>query len=305
VQEENDTLALENLTLKQKVADLTLLIARLRFENIKVSADLSRSKIRYDNISGRIEVCMRELGDRDEEISRLKRELAALRRDAAPVGASLLKLKGAAAERARLEREQQRAIQAASVAEGARARATGEATKSFLDRVIINQRAAAARLDAQRRKWTELERNHLMSVLGAMSLLSTSQYRIVREVLPDYSPFSTSKVSVLRDLISRAKAQRNGEIEDIPRRPPPPRKPLLYGEKVTKMDKVVPELTQDERKLVVQMREPKEIEKKIEDVIEEEQRQSRLSQAKIEIMQVGEANVDGIGEKPGAIDRII
>jgi hypothetical protein len=280
--EETDNLAVENLSLKQKVADLTLLVARLRFENIKVTADFSRAKIRYDNISARIDVCMQEIGDRDAEIARLKRELALLRREAAPVNASLLKLKGAEAERARLEREERRAMQTAAIAEDARARTQNDTVKSFLDRVIANQRAAVARLEAQRRFWTEQQKNHIVSVLGAMSLLSTSQYRVVREVLPDYSPFSTSKVGVLRDLMSRAKAQRGQESEVIPK-PTPAKKPLLYGDKLARIDRVQPELTQEEKKALLHMKEPPEIEQRIARLVEAEENEQRLSDARIEV----------------------
>jgi hypothetical protein len=79
---------------------------------------------------------------------------------------------------------------------------------------------------------------------------------------------------------------------------------LLYGEKVTKLDKVVPELTHDEKKLVVEMREPREVEKRIESAVEAEERQSRLSQAKIEILPLSEAQVDAVGEKPGIVDIV-
>jgi hypothetical protein len=301
-QEENDGLALENLALKQKVADLTLVIARLRLENIKTTADLSRARIRYDNINGRIEVCMRELGDRDSEIARLKRELANLRRDTAPVSTSLLKLKGAEAERQRLERERARALHAASVAQQARSRAQSDEVKSFLDRMIAHQKAAAARIDAQRRIWTEMERNHIMSVLAAMSLLSTSQYKAVREVLPDYSPFATSKVAVLRDLISRSREQRG--VEEVHSHPPSPHWPLLYGDKLTRIDRVDPQFTPEEKRMVLARREPREIEARIEKVVEDEERQTRITDAEIQVQRLAKAEPDGGRPAPAPDERI-
>jgi hypothetical protein len=282
--EKSEQFEVETVELRQKVGELTLAIHRLKLENIKLSDDVTRKVIKFENVKQRLEICIREIAARDDEIMQLKREIAALKRQQAPVNESLLKLRGAEAEKMRLEKEQQKRLEMAAVAENAKKNAGSEEMRTHLDNIIARQRQTVAKLEAQRRLWTEIERKQIMSVLGAMSLLANSQIKTVREVLPQYSPFATSKVEVLRDVLKRSKAERAVmTLEPVPSTAPPPRE-LIYGKKLAQIGRVDhPPLTTEEKKLVFTHREPPEVSERLMKLVSEDEERNSLGDAQIEI----------------------
>jgi hypothetical protein len=282
--EKSEQSEVEVVELRQKISELTLLIHRLRLDNIKQRDDVTRKTISYDHVKQRLDICIKEIAMQDDELSRLRKEIAALKRQQAPVNESLLKLRGAEAEKARLEREQQRRLEMAAVAENAKRKASSEEVRNHMDLIISRQRQTVAKLEAQRRMWTEIERKHIMGVLAAMSLLSTSQVKIVREVLPEYSPFAASKVRVLREVLARSKAER--EMPDLAVAPKKgwAARPLTYGEKVERIDRVVdPPLTDAEKRLVIRDREPPEIAEKLMKVAEQDEKDSELDGGELSV----------------------
>jgi hypothetical protein len=213
--------------LRQKISELMLLIHRLRLDGIRQADELARSKIRFENVKQRLDLCFREVGVRDDAIARLKRELLLLRQEQEPIRASMLRLQNAERIRARLEREAEQRRKIALAAENAlKGIAEGEA-RTHLDRLVEHQRTTISRIETQRKHWQEIERNHAMAVLGALSLLDSSQYKTVRGVLPVYSPFVGSRVSLLRALLSRSRERR--EMDDAEMRAITPLDPVTVA----------------------------------------------------------------------------
>jgi hypothetical protein len=174
-------------------------------EDLSQTRDVvKRRNIRFDNTKRRTDICIKEIAFRDDEIMQMKREIVTLKKQRGPVNASLLNIRGEEEEKARLEREHRRMIERAAVAWNAKQNAASDEVGTHLENIIIRQKQTVAKLEAQRQMLSEIERNQLMGVLGAMSLLATLQIKIVEEVLPEYSPFTRSKAIVLRDLPLRS-----------------------------------------------------------------------------------------------------
>ena len=279
VHEENEQKDTEIIKLKQKLSELTLQIHRLRLENIKHADNVKRTKIRYDNVKARLEITFKEIGIRDDEITQLKREILLLRKRQQPVASSVTKMQNAQREKERLKREEERRRQIAAVTRNALNNVDNEETRKHLTGILEHEHRSIARLEAQRRMWSEIERNHMMSVLSAMSLLSTSQYKTVRKVLPDYSPFATSKVSTIKQVLERSRYFR-GEPDTTPANEPkssPPRS-IPYGDKIAALERVQnPPLTDEEKRLVVSRRESVEVEERIAKAIDGDRRTEVIS----------------------------
>jgi hypothetical protein len=84
-----------------------------------------------------------------------------------------LKIRGEEEEKARLEKEQRRMMEMAAVTENAKRNAASDEVRTHLESIIIRQKQTVGKLEAQRRMWSEIGRNQLLGVLGAMSLLAT------------------------------------------------------------------------------------------------------------------------------------
>jgi hypothetical protein len=282
--EKSEAKDLEIIDLKQKLSELTLVIHRLKLENIKRMDEAKRSRIRSDNMKSRLEVCFKEIGVRDDEITELRREVAIMKARQAPMEATIARLQNAREVKARLSKEADRKEALAAVAENALKKAESVEARSHLMGVIERSRGSVARIEAQRRMWSEIERNHMMEVLGGMSLLSTSQYRTVRDVLPDYSPFASTRVSVLKVLLQRARDDR-ASMQVGPRRRKPwsPRFGVTYDQKILMLDKVDPPLGDEEKRRLVRHSESPEVEKRLLLAIRDEKERDRLSQAQLDV----------------------
>ncbi|OHT09039.1 hypothetical protein TRFO_22196 [Tritrichomonas foetus] len=303
VQISNDQKDIEIMNLKQKISELTLVIHRVKLDNIRSADELKRSKIRYDNIKSRLDICFKEVGIRDDEIQKLKREIVVLNKRVQPMNQQIAKMQNAKRQRERLQREAEKRKAVAAIAQNALGGVTSESTKKHLTGLLEHEQVTIARLEAQRRMWAEIERNHMMGVLGAMSLLSTSQYKTVRGVLPTYSPFSSSKVTTLKQILK--KQNRTNSIENFLKKPYsystnqsnfrtgnnfdyskfrheeiPPR--ISYSDKLSVIDKIEPPLTKEEKESVVKMNENPEVEKKIVTLIQAERDKNTISKAKID-----------------------
>ena len=191
-------------------------------------------------------------------------------------------MRNAQREKERLQREQERRKQIAAVTRNALNNADNEETRKHLTGILDHEHRSIARLEAQRRMWSEIERKHMMSVLSAMSLLATSQYQTVRKVLPDYSPFATSKVTSMKQVIERSRYFR-GEDPIIPAKQPITLSQPTYGDKIAALDRVQdPPLTDEEKRLVIARLEPASVEQRILKVIESDRNQEAMAKAKLE-----------------------
>ncbi|OHT12477.1 hypothetical protein TRFO_17622 [Tritrichomonas foetus] len=279
----NDQKDLEIIQLKQKISDLTLTIHRVKLDNIRSADELKRSKIRADNIKSRLDICFKEVGIRDDQIQNLKREIILLRRQQQPVNETLEKMKNAQRENNRLKNEQERRKMVAEVAKNALQNVTSESTKKHLSSILEHQQVTIARLEAQRRMWNEIERNHTMGVLGAMSLLSTSEYKTVRAVLPSYSPFASSKVSTLKSILKRPLINDNFSAELNRQETKIPSKDMItYSDKISVIDKIEPPLTNTEREMIVKQKETPQLDEKVVTFILSEKDKNTISKARFD-----------------------
>jgi hypothetical protein len=270
-QARNDELELEILQLKQKIAALLSELDRTRMDANRTKNELATSRNSWKNDAAKIEICWQGIAARDDEIAKLKRETFAHNRNNQSIAGSIWKLRGAEQARLSLEREQKRRMEMALVAERAKEKASDDAVRSHWDRMVERHKITIARLEAQRRMWSEIERNNLMAVLGSMSLLSISQYQVVREVLPDYSPFAKSRVSIIKQIMDKSREDRELGSLQVPRiQHRPERRRLRYDEKLSALDKVEPPLTDRQRKQVVRRQEPPDLEDRLERVIDAE-----------------------------------
>jgi predicted nucleic acid-binding Zn-ribbon protein len=285
-QHKNELLETKAIELKQKISDLTGEVHRLKLNVIKLSDDAKRGRIRLDNLQSRNDICMTEIGARDDIIAKLKRQIFDLRRQQQPINSSLWKLRGAEQQKQRLEQERGRRLELAAVTEKARDNAPSAAVRCYLENLLERQRVSIARLEAQRKMWVEIERNQLMAVLGAMSLLSVSQFETVRRVLPAYSPFSKSRAAQIKYIIDRSKLERQfGDVQVPPIEPPP--KFIGYPDKVAVLQKVTdPPLTTEEKQMVIRQRETPEVERRVVTAAAAEFRRSALGEADIDVTQL-------------------
>jgi hypothetical protein len=60
-QEKSEQFELETVELRQKVGELTLLIHRLRLDNVKLRDDEKRGNIQFDNIKQTMDIASRRL----------------------------------------------------------------------------------------------------------------------------------------------------------------------------------------------------------------------------------------------------
>jgi hypothetical protein len=272
---------------KQKISDLTGEVHRLKLDVIQLSDDAKRGRIKLENLHSRNDICMTEIGARDDIIAKLKREIFDLRRQQQPISSSLWKLRGAEQQKQRLEQEKERRLQLAAVTEKARDNAPSAAVRSHLENLLERERVSIARLETQRKMWVEIERNQLMAVLGAMSLLSVSQYQTVRKVLPEYSPFSKTRAAQIRQIIDRSRLVRQfGDVQVPPTEPPP--KFIQYQDKIAVLHKVTdPPLTTEEKQMVIKQRETPEVERRVVNAAAAEFRRSTLGETDIDVAQLG------------------
>jgi len=201
---------------RQKISDLTLQLHRLKLDNIKHIDNLKRSQIKSDNFKSRLEICFREIGTRDDDIMKLKREILHLKNTTAPISELNSKIKQAQLEKDRIQREEQKRNEVKTVAENALKNVTNLETKQHLDSIIERTQASIARLEAKKKMWAEIEKKNMIEVLSAMSLLADSQVESVTRVLPEYSPFRSNRIDKTRSLSSRteaAKMPRTNEVE--------------------------------------------------------------------------------------------
>lgn len=307
LQASNDQKDIEILNLKQKLSELTLAIHRLKLDNIKKADDFKRLSIRYDYVQNRLEMRSAEVANRDAEIQKLKRELVIVRMQVQPVNQQLAKLKNAQRERDRLQREQERRRAVALATKNALgSKTTNDPTKKHLQTILENQQLSIARIEAQRRMWLDIERNHMMGVLSAMSLLSTSQYKIVKGVLPSYSPFSSSKVTTLKQVLemknkdSSYSSNRKYNNSNFGNKNQIETSHLLstlnpdfnksnskqttvtYADKLNALDRIEPPLSKEEKELIVKQKETPEIEQKIVSLLQNERNENTISKAKID-----------------------
>lgn len=310
LQKSSDQKNMEIVNLKQKVSELTLAIHRLKLDNIRVTDDLKRSKIRNDNVKNRLDICFKEIGIRDDEIQKLKRELIVLRKQVQPVNQQIAKMQNAQREKKRLQHEEEMRKAVAQVAQNALGKAN-DSTKKHLTSLLEHQQVTIARLEAQRRMWAEIEKNHMMGVLSAMSLLSTSQYKTVREVLPSYSPFSSSKVSTLKQVLdmknrdyhysSSLKHSNFGPrpnsntssisnlLENDNQRNNIEKMSITYGDKLNAINRVDnPPFTNSEKQLIVRQNEPSDVEQRIVSFVQTEREKNAIDQTKIETTSINE-----------------
>ena len=84
----------------------------------------------------------------------------------------------------------------AKLTESAMKEATNDQAESHLNELLMHQQMSIARLEAQRKMWSEVEKKNIMAVLEAMSLLADSKLATEVKELPKYSPFRTTKAGV-------------------------------------------------------------------------------------------------------------
>ena len=269
---------------RQKISELTLQLHRSKLDVIKANDANKRAQIRADNVKTRLEICYNEISSRDDEIIRLKRQLILLKNSTQPINEVGTKIMQARRERERIKRERRQRAEMKNATEKALRSATNEATAKHLTTLLANTENSIARLEAKRRFWKEYEQKQAMAVLGAMSLLSTSEVETVKNVLPEYSPFRSNRLesmknvqSVQRELYGLNSSENSSYQSFNPPKEPEP----TYPEKIAILDKVDPPLTDEERRDVVLRKESPELAKKILNAIRKEQEMNSLNNMKI------------------------
>ena len=184
----------EIVSLKAKISDLMLLLHRSKLETIRNGDSAKRIQIRYDNVKQRLEVAIQELASRDEENSRLKRALNEMKRASLPATQHNIQASKARAEGMKLTQELRHKDAMLNATQNM-LRDTSKlnpSVKKHLETLMMNTQRSIARINALRAKWKEEEAKHYMGALSALSLLEDSQFKVVRDLIPNYSPFKRS-----------------------------------------------------------------------------------------------------------------
>ena len=152
---------------------------------------------------------MQELGNKDEENARIKRELNAMKVAAAPAATHNVKAARARKEESKLATELKQKDAMRDATQKALKGRVNQSVKNHLETLLKNTERSIARINAQRKMWKEEEARHCMDALSALSLLEDSQFKVVRDLIPDYSPFKRS--TKIDSLISRIGLRKDSQ----------------------------------------------------------------------------------------------
>jgi hypothetical protein len=241
--------------LRERLSRATGECQRARIEAIREADQAIRARTRAEASAARLEVAMVELGERQEEITTLRRELMKLRIAAIPAVSQIQRLTKAQREQLRLARDQ--AISAALLESTRQIMSKADDTnvRTYLEKLTDHAQQGILRIEARRRRWKEIETKQTLAALAAMSLLAEERTD-VQAVLP--SPF--------RSVRKERPKPKNGEDEELPVEPmqkPSALKTPSFARMLELIGRVDPPLTEEERLAVIKRKVSPELEEKI------------------------------------------
>lgn len=278
--DENDNKDKMIIQLRQRISEITLQLHRSKLDVIKSRVIQKRTQINSDNIKSRLEVCYKEISSRNDEILGLRKELILLKNATLPITEANSKMRFAQNEKERLKKEHQLRKEVREVTRNALQNASSPETTKYLRTLLDNTENGLARIEAKRKMWVELERKQLIAVLSGMSLLSNSYSYIPRSILPEYSPFKSSRVNILKILYNRPSNRVNDETFENKDDKNELRSPA-YSDKLLVLEKIKPPLTDEEKKSVVLRRETPELEQRLAKFIRKNKKSRRIDNAVI------------------------
>ena len=193
--------------LNQKVSSLMRDLQRAKLDAIRNEDITKKTTIKYDNIKARLDIAMQELDSRNDETSKMRKEIEKLKRAAIPASQTLSRLKNAQQEQQRIATEQLRKKQMIDQAKSAMERTNNENIYKHIEVLMKNTQKSLNRLEATKRMWKEIENKQLIGALAAMSHLDDSQSNV----------FFSSKNPFLKTRPLRQKPRVTFEDEDLPK----------------------------------------------------------------------------------------
>jgi len=200
----------EIVALKEKISELTLNLHRVKLESIKNLDNYKRSQIRNDNMKSRIEVCIQEISQRDDQISVLRREILNLKSSTNPVEATLTRVRNALREQQRLVKQKEQKEMIENAAKVALKNITNDNVRNSLQTLIENTQKSINRIEQARQAWKQEEKKNYIAVLASTSLIDDPS---IKTHLPPFSPFSKSRISTLKQLTMMRILQEDLSIE--------------------------------------------------------------------------------------------
>lgn len=258
--------------LKRKVTDFIKRNQQLKTTGIRLEEDAKISRLRYDNLQLRFDVMFKELALKDDELSRTKKELTHLKSISGPALSRFNNLQNARGEQLRLLKEKQKQREVLDVARAALSKAPNEATEKHIRGILENTQRTMIRLEAKREMAKEMEKKHMMAVLGALSLIDEKPVFTFQN--RSFSPFRQNRLQIMGLLTRRLEREEEPlviEKRSQPRRPTVP----SHSKSIEIMDRVQPPLSDAEKRQVLRGAPSPEVAERLRKV-EEDLRQSEV-----------------------------
>jgi chromosome segregation ATPase len=163
------------IDLRRRLAAVSRDRQRLDMDMARCRNQQKRAQIQYMNAQTRLEVAMNELGVREDENYKLRRELVELRQKLVRPNRSLAHIEHSRAEQDIVKREKRQQKMVIAAAEMALNNIANAAVRSNLERLLENSQKSLTRLEAKRRMWQEIERKQVFAALSALSLVHDTQ----------------------------------------------------------------------------------------------------------------------------------
>ena len=161
-------------SLKKKFSELFVDRQKCEMKLLRVTDNLKRSDIRYENAQARLNILMKELNIRDEENAKLKKELIKLHSISLPASNTLAKVKDSHEIQEQLKKEKIKKKAVLAAALSALTKATDSEVQKRLGTLLNNTQKSIARIESKRRQFREEERKNIMGALEALSLINDS-----------------------------------------------------------------------------------------------------------------------------------
>jgi chromosome segregation ATPase len=164
------------IDLRRRLAAVSRDRQRLDMDLARYQNQQRRAQIRYVNAHTRLGVAMSELGVREDENYRLRKEIVELKQKLERPNRSLAHIEHSRAEQDIAKREKRQQKKVIAVAEMALKGIANTAVRSNLERLLENSQKSLTRLEAKRRMWQEIERKQVFAALSAVSLVHDTQF---------------------------------------------------------------------------------------------------------------------------------
>ena len=255
--------------LKRKLTDLIKRNQQLKTTGIRLEEDAKIARLRYDNLQLRFEVMFKELALKEDELSRAHKELTHLRNISVPALSRYNKLQNARGEQLRLLKEKQKQREVLDVAKTALSNAPNEATEKHIRSILENTQRTMIKLEAKREMAKEMEKKHMMAVLGALSLIDEKPvFNFEKRV----SPFRQNRLQIVGPVTRVPEVE---ELIPVIERKAERKRPTIpsFSKSIEIMDRVQPPLNEDEKRQLLRGLPSPEVAAKLRKV-EEEMKQS-------------------------------